>query len=730
MGYKDRHLALISGDAKERPTDAAAEAAPGRAVVLPERADNDVSGFDTATGEVELPSAPSALQLQPGAPLPPRWAIAGADQRRPVVAPWLRSPADRRSAARWAVHHLAHMVAFHAVRVPQYVLLLLSYLPRGLWRLGTATGGWLIDTEGLPLRLAAVRAGDSKLYLSLAKERADRVRARRILFAVALIVAGCVAFAAWNLLPVAARWVAFGVALVAVAAAGKPSDRRLLQPAVITGPERRLSPDTVVRAFLRAGLCRDDDPITFRTPIHRDGNGWRVVINLPFGVPASRAMTRAMQASIASGLDVNEGQLFLSTVGGASGSARQLDMWVCEVDPLLVAAGPSPLIRASRVNFWQEWPLGVDPRGNEVRVSLLWAAILVGAIPRQGKTFTARLFALAAALDPHVRLYVYDLKGSADWMPFFKIAHRFQLGDRRDPETGVDPVQALLDDMLELQAEVDERYRRLRKLPPELCPEGKLTEDLARNSQFGMPQVLVSIDEVQRAFEHPDLGKQLEDVLTDLVKVGPAVGVMFLCATQKPDKTATPPRFRDQFGIRFCLRVTAWQVSDVILGAGAYSEGLDGSKLPPDGKGCGILRGTGDTGTVTGGQTVRTYLADGRDTDAICTRARALRQAAGTLTGAALGEMPTTREEGHNVAADVLLVLGDDSQAHSDDICSRLAEGWPDRYAGWAPSQLSAALAPYGVRTGQVWATSLDGHKANRYGVRRADLHAALGGTD
>jgi S-DNA-T family DNA segregation ATPase FtsK/SpoIIIE len=88
------------------------------------------------------------------------------------------------------------------------------------------------------------------------------------------------------------------------------------------------------------------------------------------------------------------------------------------------------------VNFWQPWPFGLDERGEPVTPCLLWSSLLVGAVPRQGKTFAARTVALAAALDPHVRLHIYDMKGSPDWTAFRHVAHRWQLGDTPDPTRG------------------------------------------------------------------------------------------------------------------------------------------------------------------------------------------------------------------------------------------------------------------------------------------------------
>jgi len=234
------------------------------------------------------------------------------------------------------------------------------------------------------------------------------------------------------------------------------------------------------------------------------------------------------------------------------------------------------------------------------------------------------------------------------------------------------------------------------------------------------------IDEVQRAFGHKEYGAELDEVLTDLAKVGPSAGIMLLAATQKPDAKSTPTGFRDQFGIKFALRVTTRDASEAVLGAGAYGEGLDASRLSPEALGTGLLRGTGDA-DVPGG-VVRTSFADSGDAEAICQRGQALRDAAGTLTGMAAGQVPSATPPTYSAAADVLQVLGTDDQAHSDVVCARLAERWPGRYSGWEPAQLAAALKPFRVQTHQVWAEGLDGARANRRGVRRADLLAALDG--
>lgn len=42
----------------------------------------------------------------------------------------------------------------------------------------------------------------------------------------------------------------------------------------------------------------------------------------------------------------------------------------------------------------------------------MFALMIIGALPRMGKTFLLRLLALAAALDTSAELHLYDLKAA------------------------------------------------------------------------------------------------------------------------------------------------------------------------------------------------------------------------------------------------------------------------------------------------------------------------------
>ena len=85
---------------------------------------------------------------------------------------------------------------------------------------------------------------------------------------------------------------------------------------------RKLTADVVTRAFLAAGLCKVDDPISFPMPIMRDGPGWRAVIDLPYGTKADTAIKK--RNDLAAGLDLDEVQVWPERVRGTAGSARRL----------------------------------------------------------------------------------------------------------------------------------------------------------------------------------------------------------------------------------------------------------------------------------------------------------------------------------------------------------------------------------------------------------------------
>jgi S-DNA-T family DNA segregation ATPase FtsK/SpoIIIE len=86
-----------------------------------------------------------------------------------------------------------------------------------------------------------------------------------------------------------------------------------------------------------------------------------------------------------------------------------------------------------------------------------------------------------------------------------------------------------------------------------------------------------------------------------------------------------------------------WRDSNIILGEQMNTRGWDSSRLLPSHKGVGILRPDGETaaGADVLAMMVRTDYMPNHDWTALCERGRALRAAAGTLTGHAIGAAST-----------------------------------------------------------------------------------------
>ncbi|MFD0600197.1 cell division protein FtsK, partial [Catellatospora coxensis] len=248
----------------------------------------------------------------------------------------------------------------------------------------------------------------------------------------------------------------------------------------------------------------------------------------------------------------------------------------------------------------------------------------------------------------------------------------------------------------ELKDDVQARYEKLSRLPVDVCPDGKLTRDIARNPKYDMPVRMVVMDEFQEYFDLGEASKEIAALLVYLVKVAPAAGVIFIDATQRPSGIGNGQiatqfiNFRDNHQVRFSLRTGSYNMSDLVLGAGAYSEGYDSSTLLPSYKGVGILRGASDETP-----TVRTHLADADDAEKILKAARLIRERAGTLSGMAAGE--TVARQRRDVLADAAAMFTGEAGMSWQRLAARLAERLPEHYADITAETISAQLRALGL---------------------------------
>jgi hypothetical protein len=678
------------------------------------------TAYEVALDEDSEPGAGKVLVPvdQPGTPV-----VVAAGERLPIIPVHLL-PQNLRATVRRAVDRAGHVAAFHAVRSPWYGAKLGWFAGRGFTRLIRNQLAWWWVPNSFALEQKAADGNELKEWEKIHRElKRTRLWRGGVLAAqnLGLAISAPIAL---NAAPTAAVALA-GAGLVAAAAHyGRPAGQTLVGTAVVAPRFRKLNSDIVLRAYYAAGLGKldkTDQEVRFGSQMSRDARntGSQVLVDLPYG--KGWTDVSGSREKIASGLDVHVNQVFLTP---DKTSSRRHTLFVADRDPLAVPVGRTSLLDGKRRSIWKAFVIGRDERDSPVKLSLMWNSLLVGAQPRKGKTYFARLLALYAALDPNVRLIVVDGKNSPDWLAFKKVAHRIVFGTHPNPNTD-DPIEtfrAILDEIL---AHIDHVNSILTTLPVELCPEGKLTEELHNDPRYPDLHVLVLVmEEFQVYFETEDqaVNKEIAAKLSRIQAVGPSAGVIIESSSQKPsgvgagDVARLFNRYRDNHTLRFALKCGNRVVSEAILGGDAYQEGFDAATLPvgDEYRGVGYLYGASDATP-----TVRTELADATDADKILIAARTHRERLGLLTGMAAGE--EMQRGSRDVLADILTVMGADTAAHWDTIAGRLADQMPEQYDGTTPDAISAQARGLNVSSVNV---KRDG--ATRKGAKADDIRAAI----
>ncbi|MFI9247231.1 cell division protein FtsK [Streptomyces sp. NPDC053086] len=646
--------------------------------------------------------------------------LAGA-KRRAVVPLWLRSVSELKTASGWVARHYAHTAGYHALRAPVYAARLAFRAPTGAAGFVGGTMRWVADREGEPVRLAAVRREDAAEYLKLSRQRDGRVRLRTLVAVLALFVGVGSALAIYVLAPDWLQALSAGVVVLALGSAARKADAPLIHKAVELPDAPKLTSDIVLRALGALGIpainqaqAKGRDGFAFTAPITRDGPGWRAEGDLPYGVTVTDVIER--RDRLASGLRRPLGCVWPEAVPDEH--TGRLVLWVGDQDLKSARKPVWPLLKSGTVDLFKPVPYGTDQRGRWVEVTLMFIAGVIGAIPRMGKTFLLRLLLLIAALDPRAEIHSYDMKGTGDLDPVGeKVSHRHGVGE--EDET----LQYALADFRALREELRRRTKVIRSLPRDICPESKVTSELASKRSLGLHPIVIGVDECQVLFEHADYGKEFEEIATDLVKRGPATGIVLLLATQRPDAKSLPTGISANAGARWCLKVMGQTENDMVLGTSSYKRGVRATMFAWGDKGLHYFVGEGSDARI-----VSSTFVDAPGAEAIAARARTVREKAGLLSGYALGESAAAvTGPSYDLLADVAAVVPEkEERVWNERIAARLAELRPDVYGGWKGENVTSALKPHGIRTRDVAGTTDDGARTTRRGITRADLLKAI----
>ena len=196
-----------------------------------------------------------------------------------------------------------------------------------------------------------------------------------------------------------------------------------------------------------------------------------------------------------------------------------------------------------------------------------------------------------------------------------------------------------------------------------------------------------------------------------MIKLGRAMGIVLILATQRPDKASLPTGVSGNVSIRCCFYVAGQTENDMILGTSAYQNGIRATMFRPEvDAGLGYLKGAHPVPRV-----VKTHYMNVAEQRAVVARARVLRERAGTLPATA-SDAPE-----RDVLADVLAVMGGDPGLHWEALADRLAARWPERWGGAAKDAVSMQVQAAGVPSVTV---STGGVKAR--GCRKDAIEAAM----
>lgn len=371
---------------------------------------------------------------------------------------------------------------------------------------------------------------------------------------------------------------------------------------------------------------------------------------------------------------------------------------------------PSPLLkRESAVSLWQGVPVGYRQNGKPLVFRGQDTSLLIAGEPRSGKTVLLNNIIAAAALDPRVRMALFDGKGANTFRRWRQIADKVD----RTGSAG-----ALLTYLTSVLTEIERRYDALDQLDAE-----KVSQEIYETS---MPLYLIVIDELANytlPFPNKKLGQGVVSALAQIAAKGPAAGVVLVMATQHPSTDVVPSIIRNNVSMRVAFRVATPQASNIVLGQGMAKRGFDAST---------ILRGEerGVAFAYLDGhhpRKVRAYKLVYEDTLPISQRALEIRNAA------PLQEIPFAPPEyigeddavpSRSLVDDIRAIWQDEERLHMVVILERLQRLDAAYYGPWSQQLLGRRIRDVGLAKYKMQFT--EGDRVKNWGLPRIALDVAL----
>jgi len=519
--------------------------------------------------------------------------------------------------------------------------------------------------------------------------------------------------------------VAGGLAVVGLGWLGRKEDQHLVelpQLAVDVNEAKRPTADMVIDALCRLGI-KDLTPANLdkvreetrviAPGVGRSRRGYHLQLELPWAVTAGSVMEK--REGLAGALKRE-----LGTVWPSQGPRHpgHLVLFLSDRPMSTAPQEPWPIAETRRVDIFESIPMFTDQEGRWITLKIAYKRILIGGESGSGKSFYVRQIGVACALDPRVRLLVFDGKANGDMDPLMPVAHGFYVGAQA--EEMAEQLVALQ----RLEREMDRRARFLRTLPREENPENKVTSALVDRYPHLAPYEVI-VDELQEYTQNEDktMAKEFTRIFTRLSRLGRSAGIWLLIATQYPADGVVPVAMRSNFSTKFCLRVEGHQQVEVILGTGSYAAGLKSNLFTASEAGLSWHKGDGQDPAIV--QSVRGL--DGPACDELVEVARAMRATRGLLSGQAATDEVEDAEVVIDIVEDVEAAMRQRQRGKAQwaELVPWLRELRPGQYVDLVEDELSARIRAAGIEPRQV---KVEG--VNRNGVHLSDLRKRGGDDD